>query len=413
MMGAMDDILDRDGESDTAEDELESEDEPDPTKFHIGSALQPPEARCYSTEDLRSLMHNSSILLSPPYQRDVVWSEAKQMKLLDSIYRNYYIPPILFAIYMDEEGYEQRVCIDGKQRLTSIQKFYHGQIAYRDPMTKKLWWYTRTEHLKNKRQEIPEDWKRDFARKEITCVEYRGLSDQFERDLFKRVQEGAPLTASEKLQAVASHWSSWINQLQAQFFGNTDGLPRVVDIDTKRARDFNLLAELVYCCHSYPTQAIPSHAKVEQFVSREDKPTEEFKRSISEVLQEFWFIAADKKLKTPFENVKQRVAPAEFVLIGVLLFLTSRQSHEFRSKEILGMRKFIREKYADIRMRNDIVRDLWAYIQDMMKRIAGRPSQGPRSTATSKAKRKKDTRDEGEEYRPDGTPAKRIKARAK
>jgi Protein of unknown function DUF262 len=70
---------------------------------------------------------------------DVVWSEIKQIGLIDSIFRNFYIPPIIFgklsrssvvfdayarglAVSQSSDGTERRVCIDGKQRLTSIQK---------------------------------------------------------------------------------------------------------------------------------------------------------------------------------------------------------------------------------------------------------------------------------------------------
>ena len=50
------------------------------------------------------------------------------MKLLDSIYRNFYVPPVVFVVLKDEDGEEVRKCVDGKQRLTSIQKFFDGQV---------------------------------------------------------------------------------------------------------------------------------------------------------------------------------------------------------------------------------------------------------------------------------------------
>lgn len=51
------------------------------------------------------------------------------MKVLDSIWRNYYVPPVVFAIFKDEDGEEVKRCVDGKQRLTSIQKFIDGQVS--------------------------------------------------------------------------------------------------------------------------------------------------------------------------------------------------------------------------------------------------------------------------------------------
>lgn len=64
--------------------------------------------------------------------------------LIDSIFRNYYIPPIIFGalvspscffgtnlnasvfflvVKYNDDGSESRVCIDGKQRLTSIYRY--------------------------------------------------------------------------------------------------------------------------------------------------------------------------------------------------------------------------------------------------------------------------------------------------
>ena len=50
--------------------------------------------------------------------------------LIDSIFRNFYIPPIIFTVTKDESE-EIRTCVDGKQRLTSIQKFFDGQVGDR------------------------------------------------------------------------------------------------------------------------------------------------------------------------------------------------------------------------------------------------------------------------------------------
>ena len=69
---------------------------------------------------------------------DVVWTETKQVGLIDSLFRNFYIPPVIFgtvttspssaqglnshpAVKTHDDGSETRTCIDGKQRLTSIQ----------------------------------------------------------------------------------------------------------------------------------------------------------------------------------------------------------------------------------------------------------------------------------------------------
>lgn len=84
-----------------------------------------------TSETFLEMIHDAEIDLDPPYQRgsssrasfpgsylcgpEVVWSEPKQSHLIESIYRNFYIPPVVFAIQRDEDGFETRVCVDGKQ----------------------------------------------------------------------------------------------------------------------------------------------------------------------------------------------------------------------------------------------------------------------------------------------------------
>jgi Protein of unknown function DUF262 len=61
--------------------------------------------------------------------KDVVWPTGKQMEIIDSLFHNFYIPPVIFAVMRDEDGEEVRVCVDGKQRLTSIVKFLDGHVC--------------------------------------------------------------------------------------------------------------------------------------------------------------------------------------------------------------------------------------------------------------------------------------------
>lgn len=50
------------------------------------------------------------------------------MKLIDSLYHHYYIPPIIFTVFEMHDN-EVRRCIDGKQRLTAIRKFIDGEVC--------------------------------------------------------------------------------------------------------------------------------------------------------------------------------------------------------------------------------------------------------------------------------------------
>ncbi|KAF8263209.1 hypothetical protein EI94DRAFT_609661 [Lactarius quietus] len=139
--------------------------------------------------------------LDPHYQRDVVWSEMKQIGLIDSVFRNFYIPPIIFAVSQSSDGTERRVCIDGKQRLTSIQKFMDGLIYHKDEESKRKYWYKQKAGKPGK--QLPAKYKRMFSNKQIVCIEYMEITEDDEREIFRRVQLGMALNYAEKMKAEA------------------------------------------------------------------------------------------------------------------------------------------------------------------------------------------------------------------
>lgn len=65
----------------------------------------------------------------PLYQRRSVWSDEKQSYFIDSILRNFPIPPIFLHRKIDSDtGRTSFDVIDGKQRLTAIARFIGNEI---------------------------------------------------------------------------------------------------------------------------------------------------------------------------------------------------------------------------------------------------------------------------------------------
>ncbi|KAI0081309.1 hypothetical protein K474DRAFT_1656814 [Panus rudis PR-1116 ss-1] len=359
--------IDVDKELEAYQSDLE-EDEIDPEDFHIGDPLNAPHAKIYTTQQLHYLVHEGFIDLSPPYQRDVVWTEGKQMKLLDSIYRNFYVPPIVMVGDKESDGSITMRCVDGKQRLTSIVKFMDGSLPYRDPITKKTWYYTVSKNNKNKRKEVPPQWKAEFSQKSITVVEYVDLNASMERDIFQRVQLGMPLTAAEKLQAISSPWATWISDIDMQHISSEGSMTENINVDIKRGRNFQSIAQVVYCCYGIPDQLVPTASKLEVFLSQEDPPPKAFKDAITEVFANYWVLTSENAYNQAFTKMTQRLSPLEFVFIGVLLYVMKRCTPAERAEEAYQMRLFIRKRFPDIRVRADIVRTLWTFIVDITER---------------------------------------------
>lgn len=69
----------------------------------------------------------------PPYQRKSVWDSERKSFLIDSILKNFPIPPIFLRKHVDvKTGKTRYDVVDGKQRLTSIIEFIEGKIALPD-----------------------------------------------------------------------------------------------------------------------------------------------------------------------------------------------------------------------------------------------------------------------------------------
>jgi hypothetical protein len=121
---------------------------------------------------------------------------------------------------------------------------------------------------------------------------------------------------SEKLQAIASPWAEMVHSMQDRHVSDEGGLAHVLEWDTKRGRDFQCLANFIFCCDGLPKQTIPTHQKMEKFLVRPDAPSPAFKQAIGEVLTEFYYIATEHKLRDGFTKIGKRLAPVEFVYIG-------------------------------------------------------------------------------------------------
>lgn len=390
-----------DGEEDY--DEEDEDDDDDPDTFKIIEPHPEPTTELFTTMKLHDYIHEGMVDLNPTWQRDVVWSEAKQSLLIDSIFRNFYIPPVVFAVTLDDDGEEVRVCVDGKQRLTSIQKFIDGQIPCKDPRSRKNWWYTTSQSTKSSRAELPEQYKELFAKKVMPCVLYTALTESAVRDIFQRVQLGVALTPAERLQAISTPYSEWVGDLVQKFLRVDGGISDFIVWDTKRSRDFSNLAYAMFCCDVIQTRPVLAAPKLENWLNRQDPPREQLRNEMQTLLKNLCQIVSDKRYNSAFSKVSERVAPVEFVFICVLVYVMASDPLEKKAKAIHHLRSAVRSSFDDIRMRNDIC----AYMWDAVYSLKHNPSAVPRLYAGSPSKKSRKRKSEAlggddDDFRPDG-----------
>lgn len=81
----------------------------------------------HALSTLTSMVTSGAIDLSPQFQRRDRWDNFKQSQLIESFVLNIPVPPIYLA-----EGNRGRYdVIDGKQRLTAVSQYLHGDFALR------------------------------------------------------------------------------------------------------------------------------------------------------------------------------------------------------------------------------------------------------------------------------------------
>jgi hypothetical protein len=128
----------------------------------------------------------------PEWQRGEVWNPARKQQLIDSILRGWKLPKFYFVKW-DEDEYE---VVDGQQRLTAIYEFFANEL----PLSEDSAAIFGGPYYKDLKQKVADAFD-DFE------IEYDEVEDASEADLkqfFQRLQQGLPLTSSEKLNSVHS-----------------------------------------------------------------------------------------------------------------------------------------------------------------------------------------------------------------
>ncbi|KAI8068806.1 hypothetical protein BDF21DRAFT_495960 [Thamnidium elegans] len=164
------------------------------------SLLPKPRVRVMAVWKLKEQMDEGWLSLDAEYQRDIKWNKEKMSYLIDSVFTNYYIPPLLFSI-SKVRAQNIRSAIDGKQRLTAIHRFMNNEIPYLDRETNQEKYYYKELKGDDGLAYLTEEELETFNSYEFLCVEYTNITEDQEYELFSRVQLGVSITNQERLRA--------------------------------------------------------------------------------------------------------------------------------------------------------------------------------------------------------------------
>ena len=139
-----------------------------------------------TVHDVLRRIDNGAFVMDPDFQRDFIWDEEKQSKLIESVVMRIPLP----VFYLAEDDQERLVVVDGLQRLTTFQRFVNNELQLRfkdrpDLNGKKF------EDLMPKLQNRVEDCNL------ILYVIDSRVPERARLDIFERVNGGVPLSRQQ------------------------------------------------------------------------------------------------------------------------------------------------------------------------------------------------------------------------
>jgi hypothetical protein len=206
--------------------------------------------RCVPAHDftvMKAYLWRSAINANPPYQRESsVWSLEKQQLFIDSLLNGYDVPKIYLHDLRGIEETKVYAVVDGKQRLTTIWRFLTNEF----PLAPDF----RAEP--NNYPELPPDavppsagmwfrdmdpiWQEVLKSTFLAVVLIQNAREEDIEDLFSRLNNGEPLNAAEKRNAMGGEMARLVREVASWPFFNER-----LKFTNARHHHFDLAAKLL------------------------------------------------------------------------------------------------------------------------------------------------------------------------
>lgn len=357
--------------------------------------------------------------LDPEYQRDVVWDETRSSGLIASVLQGYFIPPIIFNVTEQMETLDDgsetmrhyRICVDGKQRLTSLQKFMEGKVGVTDSShPPKKWFFCHpivdgVEKPSN-HNILPQKTKEFFEARMFCCYEYQELMPSVEETMFQLVQRGMPLTPAEKMRALSTPWANFAKQYEIDYpavlslgkQSRASGFRQIMTIfcqimevmspsaDKKKSKEGTGWKPNYQATPSNLTKLLMDAPSLNESVKRKfkkvfDKYTELIESCSKPdkdsptgfaIKADSCFAPAPAALRNRGVTHVKTFSPLEVVVTAILLLQhMDDRTNKMLEGDIMEMRVYLRQKNKDLRLNNTCWADAYQYIDVDLIQLRG------------------------------------------
>jgi hypothetical protein len=218
--------------------------------------------RCVPAHDFnvaKALAWRSAIHDDPPYQRESsVWTLDKQQLFIDSLLNGYDVPKIYLHDLRGQHPTQVYAVVDGRQRLTTIWRFLRDELPLADdfriePANRpELPGGTPDPMAGHRYSQFDQRWKDVLRRTHLAVVLIQRATEEDIEDLFSRLNNGEPLNAAEKRNAMGGAVAELARELvRHQFF--TDRLR----IANSRYQHLELATRILLVEHLDPEVDVP------------------------------------------------------------------------------------------------------------------------------------------------------------
>ncbi len=139
-----------------------------------------------TVHDVLRRINSGGYIMNPDFQRDFIWSEEKQSKLIESVLMRIPLP----VFYMGEDEQGKMIVVDGLQRLSTFKRFVKNDLRLKLPKQSELN-NKYFEDLSAKLQNRVEDCNL------ILYIIDSKVPERARLDIFERVNSGLPLTRQQ------------------------------------------------------------------------------------------------------------------------------------------------------------------------------------------------------------------------
>lgn len=184
--------------------------------------------RCVPAHDFtvsKAIAWRSAIADDPPYQRESsIWSLGKQQLFIDSLLNGYDVPKIYLHDLRGKHPTRVYAVVDGKQRLTTIWRYLAGEFPLADDFRiepanlPEMAAGVSHPRAGQRFGELDPAWQRVLRTTHLAVVLIQNATEDDIEDLFSRLNNGEPLNAAEKRNAMGGEATKLVRAIAGHRF---------------------------------------------------------------------------------------------------------------------------------------------------------------------------------------------------